>query len=88
MTVPAAIPSNRSAAGSPTSAIRSAASSGIRRHPLRHLPLPRLPGAVPVDLEAVPVGVSEIERLADEVVGHAGQRHPITAGMGEPAGEV
>ena len=59
-----------------------------RRHPRRHLPLPRLAGAIPVDLEAVPVGVPEVERLADEVVGHAGQRNPITGGMGEPAGEV
>ena len=42
-----------------------------RRHPLGDLALPVLARAVPVDLDAVVVGVAEVERLADEVVGRA-----------------
>ena len=58
------------------------------RHPLEDLSFPHLPRAVPVDLDAVPVRVAEVDRLADEVVREADQRHAVAAGVGEPAREV
>ncbi len=59
-----------------------------RRHPLEDLPFPHLPRAVPVDLDAVPVRVAEVDRLAHEVIGEARQGHAVAPGVGEPAGEV
>ena len=59
-----------------------------RRHPLGDLAFPDLARAVPVDLDAVPVGVAEVDRLADEVVGQAGQRHAVATGVRQPAREV
>ena len=35
----------------------------------------------------MPVRVSEVDRLADVVVGEAGQRHPVVRGVREPAGK-
>ena len=58
------------------------------RHPLEDLPFPDLARAVPVDLDAVPVRVAEVDRLAHEVVGQADQRHAVAAGVREPAREV
>ena len=60
----------------------------LRRHPAADLSLPQLARPVGVDLDPVPVRVSEVDRLADVVVGEAGQRHPVARGVREPAGEV
>ena len=53
-----------------------------------HLVLPDLARAVPVDLDAVMVGVAEIERLADEVIRRAGERNPLARRVREPARQV
>ena len=58
------------------------------RHPLEDLSLPHLPRAVPVDLDAVPVRVAEVDRLTHEVIGEAGQGDAVAPCVGEPAGEV
>ena len=54
----------------------------------RDLALPDLARAVVVDLDAVPVGVGEVDRLADEVVRHPDERDALARGVGEPAREV
>ena len=36
----------------------------------------------------MPVGVAEVERLADEVVGEPGERHAVARRVREPAREV
>ena len=41
-----------------------------------------------VDLDAVSVRIGEVDRLADEVVGHPEQWHPVLGGVGEPAREI
>ena len=58
------------------------------RQPLEHLPFPDLPRAVPVDLDAVPVRVAEVDRLTHEMIGEAGQGDVVAPCMGEPTGEV
>src|SRR5207245_4712366 len=52
------------------------------------LSFPYLSGTVPVDLDPMSVRVAQVERLADEVIGQADQRHPVARGVREPAGEV
>ena len=59
-----------------------------RRHPSGDLTFPDLARAVPVDLDPVPIGVAEVERLADEVVGEPDERHPIARGVCQPACEI
>lgn len=59
-----------------------------RRHPLGDLALPVLAWAVPVDLDSVAVGIREVDRLADVVVGEALERDAVAGGMREPAGEI
>ena len=49
---------------------------------------PLVARAVAVDLDAVPVGVAQVDRLADDVVGEAGERDAVLSRVGEPAGEV
>ena len=62
---------------------RPARRGGSRRRAARvvsrrgDLALPERARAVPVDLDAVPVRVAEVDRLADEVVGEPGERHPV-----------
>ena len=51
-------------------------------------PSQTLARAIGVDLDPVAVRVGEVERLADEVVGEAGERHPVAGRVREPAGEV
>ncbi len=58
------------------------------REARRDLSLPHLARPVPVDLDPVPVGVAQIERLADEVVGQPDERHAVADRMREPAREV
>ena len=53
-----------------------------RRHPLAHLALPELARPVGVDLDPVQVGVAEIDRLADVVVGEPLQRRSARARRG------
>ena len=53
---------------------------------VRVLPLVARP--VGVDLDAVALGVVEIEGLADEVVGRAGQRQPLLEGTLQEATEL
>src|SRR4051794_34381423 len=48
---------------------------------------PGVARAVAVDLDAVAVGVAQVERLADEVVGRARELHPAACRVLEPAGE-
>ena len=55
---------------------------------LRDAPLPQLARAIPVHLNAVMVGIAQVKRLADEVVGGAGERNPRLRRVGEPAREV
>src|SRR3954449_1423193 len=88
ITVPDASASNGSVRGSPMTPKRWATSSGSRGHPLADLPLPDLARAIPVDLDAVLVGVGEVDRLADVVVRHADERDLLARGVREPAGEV
>ena len=52
------------------------------------LPVPEPPWPVGVDLDPVVVGVAQIERLADEVVGRAGQLNAVGDGVLHPPGEV
>ena len=59
-----------------------------RRHPRADLPLPDLPRPVPVDLDPVRVGIAQVERLADEVVGEPDERHAVARRVREPAREV
>ena len=56
--------------------------------PLRDLALPELARPVGVDLDAVPVGVAEVDRLADEVVGRARQAHALAHRVGDPEREA
>ena len=60
----------------------------LRREARGHLTLPDLARAVPVDLDPVPVGVVEVQRLADEVIGEAGERNAVARGVRQPAREV
>ena len=67
---------------------RSSTSSGsvvIRWATLPSQPLARPVG---VDLDPVAVGVAEVDRLADEVVGEPLERDAVARGMREPAREV
>jgi hypothetical protein len=59
-----------------------------RRHPLRDLALPVLARTVPVDLDAVAVGIGEVDRLADVMVGEPLELDAVACGVREPAGEV
>ena len=59
-----------------------------RRHRLRDPALPLLARAVGVDLDAVVVRVAEVDRLAHDVVGEAGERDPLAPGVGEEAAEA
>ena len=52
------------------------------------LTFPLFARPVPVDLDPVPVGIGEIERLADEVVREPDQRHAVARGVRKPAGEI
>ena len=52
------------------------------------LPVPELAWTVRVDLDPVVVGVAQVERLADEVVGEAVELHAVSRGVREPAREV
>ena len=49
---------------------------------------PFLPLAVAIDFDAVALGIGEIERLADEVVGGAFERDACHGGMPQPVGEI
>ena len=49
----------------------------LRGESLRNVALPERARAVPVDLDAVPVGVAQVDRLADDVVGEAGERDAV-----------
>ena len=60
----------------------------IGAHALGDLALPQLPRPVGVDLDAVPVGVAEVDRLAHEMVGRAGQAHALAHRVGDPAREA
>jgi hypothetical protein len=59
-----------------------------RRHPFLDAALPALARPVGVDLDPVVVGIAEIDRLADEVVGETCQRDSVAGGVGEPAREA
>src|SRR5690242_14976294 len=59
-----------------------------RRHARCNLSLPDFSGTIPVDLNAMSVGIAEIERLADEMVRSTCELNSIASRMGEPAGEV
>ena len=59
----------------------------VHRHPAVVGPRPLLARAVAVDLDAVALRVAEVQRLADEVVGRAGERRTRVAGAGSGAGE-
>ena len=88
MTVPPARPSNGSERGSSRTPSRSPTSSGSVVIRSATCALPDLARPVPVDLDPVLVGVAEVDRLADEVVGDADDRHLLAGGVREPAGEV
>ena len=49
---------------------------------------PRLTRAVAIDLDAVTIGIGEVDRLADVVVGQPDERHAVARGAGEPGGEL
>src|SRR5215216_886920 len=60
-----------------------------RRHPHElSLALPLGAWAVAIDLDAVPVGVAQVDRLADQVVRHALERDLRVCRICEPTGEV
>ncbi len=59
-----------------------------RRQARRDLPFPHLARLVPVDLDAVTVGVVEVQRLADEVIRQPGERDALAGGVRQPAREV
>ena len=59
-----------------------------RRQARVDLALPDVARAVPVDLDPMAVGVVEVQRLADEVIGEAGERDPVARGVRQPAREV
>ena len=52
------------------------------------LPVPETPRPVGVDLDPVVVGVAQIERLTDEVIGRAGQLNAVGDGVLHPPREV
>ena len=56
-----------------------------RHHDQAVLALPALARPVVVDLDAVALGIVEIERLADAVVGGAGDRHAVARDVQDPA---
>ena len=68
MTVPSGSCSNGSDSGCVKLAEKARDVEWQRRQPLEHVPFPHFAGTVPVDLDAVPVGVAEVDRLAHEVV--------------------
>ena len=57
----------------------------VGAHALRDLALPELARPVVVDLDAVLVGIAEVDGLADEVVGGAREPHALAYGVREPA---
>ena len=59
-----------------------------RRHPLADLAFPDLSRPIGVDLDPVAVGIGQVDRLADEVIREARQRHPLARGVSEPACKV
>ena len=59
-----------------------------RRQARVDLALPDLARAIPVDLDPMAVGVVEVQRLADEVIGEAGERDAVARGVRQPAREV
>ncbi len=68
-----------SLSGSSSSPRRPSRSSGIGAHGLGDLALPERARPVVVDLDAVAVGIAEVDRLAHEVVGRAGEADPRRA---------
>ena len=59
-----------------------------RRHPLEDLALPELARPVGIDLDAVVVGIAEIDRLAHVVIGEALQLDLVARGVREPPREA
>ncbi len=51
-------------------------------------PLPLVLPAVAIDLDAVAFRIVEIDRLADEMVGRAGERHALLRRVEQPAREI
>ena len=58
------------------------------RHPRADLSFPDLSRAVPVNLDAVPVRVAQVERFADEMIGCPDERNAILRRMVDPAREM
>ncbi len=59
-----------------------------RRHQLGDLSLPLLAWAVGVDLDAVPVGIAQIDRLAHRMVRQPFERDPFPSCVREPTGQA
>ena len=83
--VPAGWRSNGSVSGSSSSAEQPVEVERIGDQAGCDLSLPDLARAVVIDLDAVLVGVAEVDGLADEVVGGTREPHALTHGMREPA---
>ena len=58
------------------------------RHARGDLALPDLARAVPVDLDPVPIGVAQVDRLAHEVIGEPDQRHAVASARAPASGRA